>query len=257
MRVIPSLDELEDGSARLVVVVEVRAVEQLAFEGCEEALGHGVVEAPPDRAHRRHHAPSPAAFTEGEGVGLAALDQTGQRATAPRFLGDRLGVRFTRQPITGLMITHPGVYCLRSNQTDWDESTLWRTYFTLTDIEPPRETPPDGAVHARALRSLGRDGRAAHRHPHHHRARLPAPPPAGVALLPGEPASGQQLRRCSPGSGRAPRAGHRRAQLPQRRVDPHPSPRHDPTRAGRTRHPRSCTTTSAVPATTPERTPTC
>ena len=25
--------------------------------------------------------------------------------------------------------------CLRSNQTDWDEATLWRTYFTPTDLE--------------------------------------------------------------------------------------------------------------------------
>ena len=33
------------------------------------------------------------------------------------------------------MLTHPGVYCLRSNQTDWDEETLWRTYITLTDLE--------------------------------------------------------------------------------------------------------------------------
>ena len=33
------------------------------------------------------------------------------------------------------MMTHPGVYCLRTNQTDWDEETLWRTYVTLTDIE--------------------------------------------------------------------------------------------------------------------------
>ena len=33
------------------------------------------------------------------------------------------------------MMTHPGVYCLRSNETDWDEATLWRTYFTLTDLE--------------------------------------------------------------------------------------------------------------------------
>ena len=31
--------------------------------------------------------------------------------------------------------THPGVYCLRSNETEWDEATLWRTYFTLTDLE--------------------------------------------------------------------------------------------------------------------------
>ena len=74
MWVIPSLDELEDCSARLVMVVEVRAVEQLAFEGGEEALGHGVVEALPDRAHRRDHAPSPAALAEGEGGVLAALD---------------------------------------------------------------------------------------------------------------------------------------------------------------------------------------
>ena len=53
-------------------------------------------------------------------------DPTGERATA---------VRFTRQPVEGSMMTHPGVYCLRSNQIDWDEETLWRTYVTLTDIE--------------------------------------------------------------------------------------------------------------------------
>ena len=53
-------------------------------------------------------------------------DNTAQRATA---------VRFTRRPLAGSMMTHPGVYCLRSNQTDWDEATLWRTYFTLTDLE--------------------------------------------------------------------------------------------------------------------------
>lgn len=31
--------------------------------------------------------------------------------------------------------THPGVYCLRSNQTEWDGNTLWRTYTLLTDLE--------------------------------------------------------------------------------------------------------------------------
>lgn len=31
--------------------------------------------------------------------------------------------------------THPGVYCLRSNLTDWDEETLWSTYTMLTDLE--------------------------------------------------------------------------------------------------------------------------
>ena len=33
------------------------------------------------------------------------------------------------------MMTHPGVYCLRSSETDRGEATLWRTYFTFTDLE--------------------------------------------------------------------------------------------------------------------------
>ena len=44
-------------------------------------------------------------------------------------------LRWKRQPRQGSMATHPGVYCLRSNQTDWDEESLWRTYTTLTDVE--------------------------------------------------------------------------------------------------------------------------
>ena len=31
--------------------------------------------------------------------------------------------------------TLPGVYCLRTNQAQWDEATLWRTYTMLTDLE--------------------------------------------------------------------------------------------------------------------------
>jgi hypothetical protein len=31
--------------------------------------------------------------------------------------------------------TVPGVYCLRTNEADWDEATLWRTYTMLTDLE--------------------------------------------------------------------------------------------------------------------------
>ena len=40
-----------------------------------------------------------------------------------------------RRPLAGTMITHPGVYCLRTNVEDWDEETLWRTYTALTDVE--------------------------------------------------------------------------------------------------------------------------
>ena len=53
-------------------------------------------------------------------------DQTGERAVA---------VTWTRRPLDGSMATHPGVYCLRSSETDWDEDALWRTYATLTDVE--------------------------------------------------------------------------------------------------------------------------
>ncbi len=39
------------------------------------------------------------------------------------------------QRITPTEDTHPGVYCLRTNQDTWDESTLWHTYTMLTDLE--------------------------------------------------------------------------------------------------------------------------
>ena len=53
-------------------------------------------------------------------------DETGEKAAA---------VTWTRRPQDGSMLTHPGVYCLRSSETAWDEDTLWRTYTTLTDVE--------------------------------------------------------------------------------------------------------------------------
>ena len=33
------------------------------------------------------------------------------------------------------MLTHPGVYCLRSNETTWDAETPWHTYTMLTELE--------------------------------------------------------------------------------------------------------------------------
>jgi len=53
-------------------------------------------------------------------------DAKGEKAVA---------LRYTRKPAPGSMLTHPGVYCLRSSETDWDEETLWRSYITLTDLE--------------------------------------------------------------------------------------------------------------------------
>ena len=53
-------------------------------------------------------------------------DEAGERAVAVRW-GKRLGE-------VGLA-THPGVYSLRTNETDRDPERLWRTYTRLTDIE--------------------------------------------------------------------------------------------------------------------------
>lgn len=53
-------------------------------------------------------------------------DDSGTKVTA---------LTWTKQPIDGTRLTHPGVYCLRTNELDWDEATLWRTYTMLTDLE--------------------------------------------------------------------------------------------------------------------------
>jgi transposase len=53
-------------------------------------------------------------------------DDSGEKAT---------GLTWERQPVTGTMVTHPGVYCLRSNEVEWDAEKLWRTYTMLTDLE--------------------------------------------------------------------------------------------------------------------------
>ena len=53
-------------------------------------------------------------------------DASGEKAQA---------IHWQRQPIDGTMTTHPGVYCLRSNELTWDAEQLWRTYRMLTDLE--------------------------------------------------------------------------------------------------------------------------
>ena len=53
-------------------------------------------------------------------------DTEGKKATA---------IRWEQRPVAGSKLTHPGVYCLRSNQTDWSAETMWRTYIMLTDLE--------------------------------------------------------------------------------------------------------------------------
>ena len=45
------------------------------------------------------------------------------------------GLTWEREPVSGTQLTHPGVYCLRTNELNWDEATLWQTYTMLTDLE--------------------------------------------------------------------------------------------------------------------------
>lgn len=53
-------------------------------------------------------------------------DDSGKRARA---------IRWQRLAVEGSVVSEPGVYCLRSNETGWDEATMWRTYTMLTDLE--------------------------------------------------------------------------------------------------------------------------
>jgi transposase len=46
-----------------------------------------------------------------------------------------VSITWQKQPVQGSYIDLPGVYCLRSNQCQWTEEQLWRTYMMLTDLE--------------------------------------------------------------------------------------------------------------------------
>jgi transposase len=53
-------------------------------------------------------------------------DETGIKAT---------GITWEKLSVAGTQLTHPGVYCLRTNELSWDEKTLLQTYTMLTDLE--------------------------------------------------------------------------------------------------------------------------
>ncbi|WP_300988882.1 transposase [Thiocapsa sp.] len=44
-------------------------------------------------------------------------------------------IRWERRPVDGTLLTHPGVYCLRTNEPTWDSEQLWRIDVMLTDLE--------------------------------------------------------------------------------------------------------------------------
>ncbi|MDL2321276.1 transposase [Desulfosarcina sp. OttesenSCG-928-B08] len=46
-----------------------------------------------------------------------------------------MSLQFEKIPVSGNMVTHPGVYCLRTTALWLDAEKLWRTYVLLTDLE--------------------------------------------------------------------------------------------------------------------------
>lgn len=72
-RVVPGLEVVEDLRPRLVTRAEPFAVDELALQGREEALGHRVIETVADAAHRRSDAGLLAASAEDEAGVLAAV----------------------------------------------------------------------------------------------------------------------------------------------------------------------------------------
>ncbi len=80
--------------------------------------------------------------------------------TDPENSEKAVGLIWTRTPRASTMLTHPGVYCLRTNQLDWDAETLWRTYSMLTDVEsvfrsPKSELGLRPVYHRKQVRSDG------------------------------------------------------------------------------------------------------
>ncbi len=57
------------------------------------------------------------------------------KVTADEAQDKAISVHWERVDKAHSQATHPGVYCLRTNITDWDEETLWRTYTMLIDLE--------------------------------------------------------------------------------------------------------------------------
>lgn len=54
----------------------------------------------------------------------------------PDASGDKvIAINWSKQIKSGSRLSHPGVYCLRTNATKWNNEKLWRTYIMLTDLE--------------------------------------------------------------------------------------------------------------------------
>ena len=89
MRIVPSLDEVEDGHAGIGLCGKTMAVEQLTLDGGEEAFTHRVVVAVPDRPHRRTDPGTLAALAKGQGSVLGRFKWSSQHLNSEELRWDR------------------------------------------------------------------------------------------------------------------------------------------------------------------------
>lgn len=78
MRIVPALDEPEDGEFRFGLGAEPPPIEELAFQGGEEAFRERVVVRVADRAARGSDAHLGAALPEGERGVLGGFNRSSQ-----------------------------------------------------------------------------------------------------------------------------------------------------------------------------------
>ena len=98
----------------------------------------------------RAPAPTSASHRSGSASGASKPSILASPPTTDHRQRDRreaAAVTWSRQLQDGSMATHPGVYCLRSSETDWDEDTLWRTYAHRPKPSSAPSSPTRAAPH--------------------------------------------------------------------------------------------------------------
>lgn len=101
------------------------------FEEGLTKLAAGLQKSRSDKSHDKLLARVGRLQEKSHGIGrhyfiTVTTDESGKKAVS---------LTWEKKPVDGTQLTHPGVYCLRTNETDWDESSLWQTYTMLTDLE--------------------------------------------------------------------------------------------------------------------------
>jgi transposase len=61
--------------------------------------------------------------------------QGNQLTKRPSEPAKAIKITFEKKQISGNKLTHPGVYCLRTNEPKMTDEVMWRTYIDLTKVE--------------------------------------------------------------------------------------------------------------------------